>query len=333
MDLDAFVQAHRAEWQRLDELVSRGGKLSGEDADELVTLYRRASTHLSVLRSAAPDPVVLGQMSTRVARARTAVTGSSDPGVSDIVRFLTVSFPAAVYVSRRWWVTTALVFTALAVLIAWWVAANPSVQANIAAPEDIRQLVEHDFENYYSENPAASFAARVWTNNALIAAGCLVLGVFLGIPVVYILWQNAFSVAVAAGLMAAAGRLDVFFGLITPHGLLELTAVFIAAGTGLRLGWVVIDPGPLSRADALAQAGRAAVGIAVGLVGVLLLSGVIEAFVTPSGLPTWARIAIGAAAEVAFLVYVWMYGRRAVAAGETGDIDQAIRGDVMRGAG
>lgn len=329
MDLDAFVQAHRAEWQRLDELVSRGGKLSGEEADELVTLYRKASTHLSILRSAAPDPVVLGQMSTRVARARTAVTGSSDPGVNDVVRFLTVSFPAAVYLSRRWWVTTALAFTALAVLIAWWVAANPSVQASIAAPDDIRQLVEHDFEDYYSENPAASFAARVWTNNALIAAGCLVLGVFLGIPVVLILWQNAFGVAVAAGLMAAAGRLDVFFGLITPHGLLELTAVFIAAGAGLRLGWLVIDPGPLSRADALAQAGRAAVGIAIGLVGVLLVSGVIEAFVTPSGLPTWARIAIGAAAEVAFLVYVWVYGRRAVAAGETGDVDESARGDRL----
>lgn len=329
MDLDAFVQAHRAEWQRLDELVSRGGKLSGEEADELVTLYRKASTHLSILRSAAPDPVVLGQMSTRVARARTAVTGSSDPGVNDVVRFLTVSFPAAVYLSRRWWVTTALAFTALAVLIAWWVAANPSVQASVAAPDDIRQLVEHDFEDYYSENPAASFAARVWTNNALIAAGCLVLGVFLGIPVVLILWQNAFGVAVAAGLMAAAGRLDVFFGLITPHGLLELTAVFIAAGAGLRLGWLVIDPGPLSRADALAQAGRAAVGIAIGLVGVLLVSGVIEAFVTPSGLPTWARIAIGAAAEVAFLVYVWVYGRRAVAAGETGDVDESARGDRL----
>ncbi|OKJ70291.1 hypothetical protein AMK30_25660 [Streptomyces sp. CB02460] len=33
-------------------------------------------------------------------------------------------------------------------------------------------------------------------------------------------------------------------GLILPHGLLELTAVFVAVGTGLRLGWTVIDPGP-----------------------------------------------------------------------------------------
>jgi uncharacterized membrane protein SpoIIM required for sporulation len=130
-------------------------------------------------------------------------------------------------------------------------------------------------------------------------------------------------------LMAAHGRLDIFLGLITPHGLLELTAVFIAAGTGLRLGWTVIDPGPRPRAEALAEQGRVAVGMAIGLTGVLLVSGVIEAFVTPSGLPTWARIAIGVAAELAFLAYVWVYGRRAAKAGETGDLASADRGDVL----
>jgi uncharacterized membrane protein SpoIIM required for sporulation len=203
----------------------------------------------------------------------------------------------------------------------------------VGAPDEIRRLVEEDFADYYSANPALSFAAQVWTNNAWIAAGCLVLGVFLGLPVVYILWQNALNVGVAAGLMAAHGRLDVFFGLITPHGLLELTAVFVAAGAGLRLGWTVVDPGPRTRVDALAQEGRAAVGIAIGLAGVLLVSGVIEGFVTPSGLPTWARIGIGALAEVAFLAYVWTYGRRAALAGETGDVAESERGDTLPVAG
>jgi hypothetical protein len=73
--------------------------------------------------------------------------------------------------------------------------------------------------------------------------------------------------------------------------------------------------------------------MALGLAGVLLVSGVIEAFVTPSGLPTWARVAIGVVAEVAFLVYVWTYGRRAALAGETGDVGIAERGDVLPAAG
>jgi hypothetical protein len=99
--------------------------------------------------------------------------------------------------------------------------------------------------------------------------------------------------------------------------------VFLAAATGLRLGWTVIDPGPRPRSQALAEEGRAAVTVALGLVAVLLVSGVIEAFVTPSGLPAWARIMIGLAAEAAFLTYVIAAGRRAAAAGLSADIADA----------
>jgi hypothetical protein len=56
---------------------------------------------------------------------------------------------------------------------------------------------------------------------------------------------------------------------------------------------------------------------------------VIEAFVTPSGLPTAARITIGAFAEVAFLAYVVVLGRRGVRAGATGDLRAEEREDVL----
>ena len=54
MDVDAFVAAHRAEWDRLDWLVRRRRRLSGTEVDELVSTYQRATTHLSQLRSAGP---------------------------------------------------------------------------------------------------------------------------------------------------------------------------------------------------------------------------------------------------------------------------------------
>ena len=120
----------------------------------------------------------------------------------------------------------------------------------------------------------------------------------------------------------------MFFGLISPHGILELTAVFVAAGAGLRLGWAWVDPGRLPRGQALAAAGREAITVALGLVVVLLVSGVIEAFVTPSPLPTWVRIGIGVVAEAVFLGYVWIFGRRAALAGETGDLGLGQREDV-----
>lgn len=326
MDIDAYVAAHRAEWQRLEELVHRAGRRSrrdGAEVDELVTLYQRVATHLSVVRSASPDPALVGRLSTLVARARAAVTGSDSPAWTDLARFFTVTFPAALYRSARWWVAVGVAFCLVGLVVGWWVATTPRVQSSIAAPDQIRQLVERDFEDYYSSAPAGSFAAQVATNNAWVSALALALGVLV-VPVVWILWQNALNVGVSGGLMAAGGRLDVFFGLILPHGLLELTCVFVAAGAGLRLGWSWIDPGARTRAQALAEEGQAAGALAIGLAATLAVSGVVEAFVTPSGLPTWARVGIGATVWVTFLAYVVVLGGRAVRSGETG---------ALRGAG
>ncbi|MFF3819581.1 stage II sporulation protein M [Streptomyces bluensis] len=327
MDLDVFVSAHRAEWDRLDALLRNQRRLSGAEVDELVALYQRTATHLSVIQSSAPDPQLTGRLSQLVARARSAVTGTRRASWRDVTRFLAHGFPAAVYRSRHWWVPTALLSIAVAALLGWWIGTHPEIQSSIAAPNQLRELTRPggEYETYYSSHPATSFAAQVWTNNAQAAAMCLVLGVFLGLPVLWILFLNMLNLGVGIGLMSAVGRLDVFLGLVLPHGLLELTAVFVAAGTGLRLGWTLIDPGPRTRRAALAEEGRAALGMALGLALVLFVSGAIEGFVTPSGLPTWARIGIGVAAELAFLAYVYVLGGRAARAGGMGDLAEPER--------
>jgi uncharacterized membrane protein SpoIIM required for sporulation len=332
VDVDAYVAAHGGEWQRLETLLGRRGRLSGDEVDELVSLYQRAATHLSVVRSASPDPALVGRLSTLVARARSGVTGSHAPAWKDVARFFTMSFPAALYRSVRWWAAVGVAFCLVGLSVGVWVAGNPTVQASIATPAEISQMVNHDFEDYYSSAPASSFAAQVATNNAWVAAMALALGVFI-LPVIWILWENALNVGVVGGIMAGHGRLDLFFGLILPHGMVELTCVFIAAGAGLRLGWSWIDPGPRSRSQALMEEGQAAGALAMGLACTLLLSGVIEAFVTPSGLPTWTRIGIGLVVWGAFMAYIFVLGRRAAQAGDLGAIAGSGATDVAPTAG
>lgn len=328
MDLDRLIATHRPDWERLRQLTRRS-RLTGAEADEFVDLYGRASTDLSVVRSEAPDPVLVAELSTLVARARGTTTGTRRFSTDDIVRYFVVTFPLIVY-RARWWVAGVTVgFLLVSFGLGAWVAANPDVQGALAPPEVVEQLVNEDFENYYSSDPAASFAARVWTNNAWVAALALTFGGFLGIPVLWLLWQNAANVGVVGGFMAAGGRLDLFFGLILPHGLLELTAVFVASALGLRLGWTLIEPGPRTRSVAFAAEGRSTLSAVVGLAVVLLVSGVIEAFVTPSGLPTWARIAIGALALGSFIGYVAVLGRRAEGAGLSTDLDERDAGSAL----
>lgn len=323
MDLDAFVAAHQAEWARLEALVRRRRRLSGTEVDELVDRYQQTAAQLSVMRSAGSDPALTARLSGLLARARSVVTGAHTPAWSAVVTFLTVAFPATAYRCRWWWAGTAVGSLAVAVIVGWWIADSAAVQSSLLSRAQVQALVHGEFRSYYSQATATAFALKVWTNNVYVAAEALALGPFLGVGTLLVMAYNSVNLGVDAGLMIGHGRVGEFFTLVLPHGMLELSAVFLAGAAGMRLGWAVIDPGPRRRVQALAEEGRATITIALGLTVVLAVSGAIEAFVTPSSLSAWARIGIGALAEAAFLAYVIACGRRAQRLGLTADIREA----------
>jgi uncharacterized membrane protein SpoIIM required for sporulation len=325
VDLDAYVLTHSADWRRLDELAGRR-RLSGAESDELVELYQRVATHLSVVRTSAPDAGLIAHLSSLLARARQRTVGTRATTWHGVRTFFTERFPAALYRLRWWWLGTLAANVLVVAVMMWWLLDNPAVEQSLLTPAEVDQLVRNDFEGYYSEYAASHFAAQVWINNAWVAALCIALGI-LGAPVVWLLLQNVANLAIIGSIMTRHDHAGHFWGLILPHGLLELTAVFVAGGVGLRLFWSWIEPGDLSRAQSLAREGRTAGTVALGLVAVLAVGGVIEGFVTPSPLPTWARVGIGVVAELVFLAYVFVLGRNAAARGHTGDLDAGLLED------
>ena len=162
----------------------------------------------------------------------------------------------------------------------------------------------------------------MYTNNIKVAGLAFAGGILLCIPTALLLITNGASLGQAAGVFAAAGQSAKFYGLILPHGLLELTSVIIAGAAGLRLGWAVIDPGDRPRAIAIAEEGRRSVVLVLGVILTLLIAGIIEGFVTGSALPTAVRVGIGVAVEVAFLVYAVLLGRSAAGAGFSGALSE-----------
>ncbi|GIG20151.1 membrane protein [Cellulomonas chitinilytica] len=329
MDLDAYQAARAGAWQRLDRL-TRTRRRTGAEADELVRLYQATATDLSVIRSAAPDPELVSRLSQQLGRSRAAIAGAHEPSWRDVAVFLGVSLPAALYRIRWWTVAVTVGFVLVAVASGVWVATQPDAQAAMGTPSQQQQYVEHEFSDYY--DPGAGFALHVWTNNAWLTAVCIGSGITGFLPV-YFLVANAIGAGAAGGLMAAHGRLDVFFQLIAPHGLLELTSVFVAGAAGLRIFWTWIDPGPRPRGRALAEEARALFTVAIGLVGTLAISGVIEGFLNGSDLPWAVKIAAGVIAVSAFWAYTLVLGRRAVRAGETGDVTADRGGYTLATAG
>lgn len=319
VDLDAYTSVHRPTWERLDTL-ARTRRLDAGQADELLELYGRASTHLSMVQAHDPDGPQAAGLSMTLARARSRITGAPSSAAAGFSRFFLDQLPAAFYRIR--WLTVLLgaAFCLVAVWFGVWVNGEPQVLASLGTEEQMREYAQEQFTGYYSENPAASFAGQVWTNNAWIAAQEVAFGI-TGYFVPYVLFVNAQGVGISGGVMAAHGELDTFFLYILPHGFMELTAIFIAGAAGLRIFWAWVAPGQRTRLDSLAAEGRSLFTVAFGLVLVLAVSGVVEGFVTPSGLPHWLRLGIGALVLAGYWAYTLVLGRRAVARGATGDLE------------
>lgn len=285
-------------------------------------LYLRTSSHLSTARTRYRDPALVAELSRLVARSNAVVYGTRSHSLRALGRFVTSTFPAAVWHARRPILIAASLFLVAAFVAGTWIATSPAAY-EATMPEAVREAyLQEDFEAYYSSQPASEFASWVFTNNVRVAVFAFAGGILFCVATVWLLLLNGVQVGMAGGLFVASGLAPRFFGLILPHGLLELTAVFIAGGAGLRLGWSIIEPGDRPRRSALAEEGRRAVVIVIGLVAVFLVAAAIEAFVTPSGLPTWTRVLVGATAEVAFLAYLVVQGRAAAAAGVTGAIGE-----------
>jgi len=330
VDIDAFVIRHAARWNRLDRL-ARQHKLTVAEVDELLELHQATATDLSLVRTALPDTELIGRLSATLALSRSALTAPRKFKWSSITSFFSTKLPAALYRYRYWWVTVAVLSLLVSFVLAWWLIKHPEARTALLPSSDIQQLTQPggSFETYYKSAPAQDFAAQVWTNNFWLALGTLFSGPLLGLPVFYMLWENTMNLSLNAAYMISAGRGDVFFTLILPHGMLELTSLFVAAGVGLKLGWTMIDPGPRTRLAALEQEGRIASVVGIGMICTLLCTGIIEAFVTPSNLPPAIRIGIGALAELAFLLYVFVIGRQAYLRGETGDLDSIDQVDAL----
>jgi uncharacterized membrane protein SpoIIM required for sporulation len=315
VDIDAFVAAHQHDWARLEALTHQARRISRmrpEDLDALTTLYQRSGAHLAHARVAyASDHAVVSRLTLLVSDAHRVLYGQRQTETTrNMGRFATVTFPAAM-ASLKWFI----VASALLTLVPWavmmtWIAVSPQA-FDLVAPDAVKEAyVNNDFESYYSSQPAQNFASQVFFNNIRVAFLAFAAGILLCVVTAALLAYNGAMVGVAGGLFLQADQGGKFWGLILPHGLLELSAVIVAGAAGLRIGWTVIDPGDRPRISALTAEARRAGNVLIGLVVAFLLAALVEGFVTGRPWPTWLRVGIGVVVFAVFWGWTIVFARR-----------------------
>lgn len=319
MDIDALRQSHKDQWERLGKLASKR-ILSAKETDELISLYGQVGQQLSAVRSQAPDPDAIVELSRLLSRARGRIGYHQNARATNVRRFVTVTMPMGLYKARWFSIGVMVASLAVSLICALYLLNNMTVFDLLVPPATRRSIAQSQFVGYYSQYAHSEFASQVWTNNARVAAISIISGLTGFFPIL-VQWQNALNVGLMGAVMSEQGELGKFFAYISPHGLLELSCVFMSGGVGLRLFWTMLVPGRRTRGQALAQEGRVLVSAVISLTAALAVAGALEGFVTPSDLPLWIKITLGASAAVGLWAYTFILGCRAALQGDDGDLD------------
>lgn len=313
MDVDSFIAQYRGEWERLEKACSQGGRglssLSGPDIREVVRLYLRASTHLAEARARFHDPSLEAYLNALVTRAHAAVYSGRPRTARGFVRLLAVRYPDAMRRTAPYVLTAAAILAAV-VLASWaWVATSREAQAGLLPP-GADEAIRRAGGRAGDLGPPPGLSAYILFNNVLVAFLAFALGITFCVGTVFVLVRNALMIGVLAGAFQAVGNAGRFWSLILPHGLLELTAVCIAAGAGLRMGWALVDPGDRPRGRALREETSESVVVVIGVVPAFVVAALIEGFVTGTAVPDALEIGLGVAAAGLYVAFLLGWPRR-----------------------
>jgi uncharacterized membrane protein SpoIIM required for sporulation len=153
-------------------------------------------------------------------------------------------------------------------------------------------------------------SSTIIANNIQVTFLAFGLGLTAGIGTTFLLVFNGIHLGSVAGWMTLHGKERALWGWIMPHGGTELLAICLAGAAGYLLAGAIVAPGQLRRSTALKRVGGDALIIEIGCMAMLVIAGVIEGFVSPSGIDYPSRIGVLTASLLVWAIYFLGAGRR-----------------------
>jgi uncharacterized membrane protein SpoIIM required for sporulation len=304
--LKNFLESRLEKWKRLEELTARVSRvrlnnLSGEEVREFGRLYRRAAADLAIAREEVRDQRLVNYLNHLVGRAHGAIYRSESSGFGVFVNFFRYEFPAAFRKTFVYTLTAFLIFT-LSAAFAWGACLLDEDFADQIAPRLKQDIAAHHnwTESVNEANPIAS--TSIQTNNINVTFLAFAGGVLVGLGTIWVMIQNGLLLGMVMGLCVRY-RFWEIPTFIAAHGVIELTAIFIAGGAGLMIGKALLMPGDLRRIDALVTNGRLAIKLILGCVPMLLIAGLIEGFISPAHMPSAIKFTISGMSALAMAAY------------------------------
>lgn len=337
MRQERFVALHARDWDEFEAwLDARAGKVRelrragaldvrwrGLRDENVPGAYRRLCHQLSLARRRGYSPQVVDRLQGLMQRGHAALYRPAPVRWRAALGFLAGGFPRLVRAEWRCMLASLLLFALPLVGLFAAIQWQPELVHSVFSPMQLNQ-----FEAMYepgakqlgrqSEDDLAMFGFYVY-NNVSIGFRTFAAGLLAGIGSALVLVFNGVVIGGVAGHLQQIGYGDPFWRFVCGHASLELTAIVIAGGAGLQLGLRLLAPGNRRRRDALAEGGRRGGLLCLGVLVMLVLAAVVEAFWSSIGwIPAGVKYGVAAALWIVVLGWLWR-GGRGVAHGEARD--------------
>jgi uncharacterized membrane protein SpoIIM required for sporulation len=312
MDVERFTRERAAGWDELAALVREAGakpqRLGSEALLRLGRSYRSAAADLALARRLFPGQPITRRLERLVTEARQSVY-ATEARRRSLRGFLATGYWRRIRERPLLLAIAAgLLFVPMALSLVW--ALDDPAAAIGLVPSDFQGATEPGSHTAdLDPDEEAALASSLYTNNIRVTFLAIAGGVLLGLGTAAVVIFNGGLIGAIFGLSAENGALDELARFVLPHGVLELSCIVVAALAGLRLGWAIVDPGPLTRGASMRREARGAMEIVLGTMPWLVLAGLIEGFVSPRQLPLPAAAAVGLAVGGAYWALLLWRGR------------------------
>ncbi|WP_042355813.1 stage II sporulation protein M [Bacillus rubiinfantis] len=308
MDVKQFIRQHREDWKRLEQLIgllSKGKKtITNDNLTSFNRLYQKAAQNLSYSQTYFPHQEVTQYLNGLVSKAHNLLYRDQVSSMKQIRYFFSTKFIGLLLEQWQFVIIAMALFT-VGALGSFLAVSNDPLHIYSILPADIAQGV--DPEQLGSQDGAVDsslMSASIMTNNIQVAILAFAGGITFGLLTVYLLIYNGIIIGALAALFWHHDKSYDFWAYIVPHGMIELTAIFIAGGAGLLMGYKLFVPGLYSRGYQLKQQAKRSVGLLLGTIPLFVIAGIIEGFITPAAISLEAKYAVALLTVIGLILYI-----------------------------
>lgn len=309
-----WLEKRKPHWARLETLLNQSAKgglksLSRSDLQELSLLYRQTASDLAAIREDRSSVHFSRYINQLLVRAHNTIYSGHRASSKAILSFFLETYPRAFRRSLKHCLLAMAIFAAMGVAGAAWTKQDPDFKTKFLGAEMVQTIERHEMwtHSIVGIKPLASSA--IMTNNMTVCFSTFALGITGGLGTIYMMAFNGLLIGVVGMACWLSNMSLQLWSFVAPHGVLELPAIFISGGAGFRIAQGLLFPGVLSRRDSLAQSGSEAVQLLLGTIPTLIIAGLIEAFISPTGIPIPLKFMLAGALFVLFNTYLFGVAR------------------------